>query len=142
ATRTTLRYHRGVSTELVGTVLDGRYQVLEAIAQGAMGSVYKGERVGLGRVVAIKIMHEQLPDELASHQRFEREAKLMAKLEHPHCVSVIDFGVHDEKPYLVMDFVSGTPLIEILGKNQRLSPERTADILRQVLSGLAHAHEL
>jgi serine/threonine-protein kinase len=104
--------------------------------------VYRGERVGLGRAVAIKIMHEQLPDELASRERFEREAKLMARLEHPHCVSVIDFGVHEDKPYLVMEYVRGTPLIDIINKSKQLTVARTADILRQVLSGLAHAHEL
>jgi serine/threonine protein kinase len=94
-------------SDLSGTVLDGRYTVIEPIAEGAMGSVYRGERLKLGRAVAIKIMHEELPDELASRQRFEREAKLMALLEHPNCVSVIDFGVHDDKPFLVMDLVRG-----------------------------------
>jgi serine/threonine-protein kinase len=128
--------------DLVGSVLDGRYQVIEPIAEGAMGSVYRGERLKLGRAVAIKIMHQELPDELASRQRFEREAKLMALLEHPNCVSVIDFGVHDDKPFLVMDLVRGTSLLQMLDKVVQLPVERAADITRQVLSGLAHAHEL
>jgi serine/threonine-protein kinase len=128
--------------DLSGTVLDGRYQVHEPIAQGAMGSVYRGERLHLGRAVAIKVMHQELPDELASRQRFEREAKLMALLEHPNCVSVIDFGLHDEKPFLVMDLVRGTSLIDLLEKQGQLDIARAADIIRQVLSGLAHAHEL
>jgi serine/threonine protein kinase len=129
-------------TDLSGTVLDGRYQVIEPIAEGAMGAVYRGERLKLGRAVAIKIMHHELPDELASRQRFEREAKLMALLEHPNCVSVIDFGIHDEKPFLVMDLVRGTSLLELLDKVGHLDIQRSADIIRQVLSGLAHAHEL
>jgi eukaryotic-like serine/threonine-protein kinase len=129
-------------TTLVGTVLDGRYQVIEAIAEGAMGSVYRGERLQLGRAVAIKVMHHELPDELASRQRFEREAKLMALLEHPNCVSVIDFGLHDDKPYLVMDLVRGTSLLELLDKESRLEIGKGCDIIRQVLAGLAHAHEL
>ena len=79
-------------TDLSGSVLDDRYEVIEPIAEGAMGAVYRGERLKLGRAVAIKIMHDALPDELASRSRFEREAKLMARLEHPHCVSVIDFS--------------------------------------------------
>jgi serine/threonine-protein kinase len=128
--------------DLSGTVLDGRYQVISPLSEGAMGSVYRGERLQLGRAVAIKIMHETLPDELASRQRFEREAKLMAMLEHPHCVSVIDFGVHDDKPFLVMDLVRGTSLAELVEKEGRLAVPRAAEILRQVLSGLAHAHEL
>lgn len=129
-------------TELIGTVLDGRYKVIEPIAEGAMGGVYRGERVGLGRAVAIKVMHQELPDELSSRQRFEREAKLMALLEHPNCVSVIDFGLHDDKPYLVMDLVRGTSLLQLLDEVGRLEPVQACDIIRQVLAGLAHAHEL
>jgi serine/threonine-protein kinase len=128
--------------DLVGTVIDGRYKVIEPIAEGAMGSVFRGERLQLGRAVAIKIMHQELPDELASRQRFEREAKLMALLEHPNCVSVIDFGVHDDKPFLVMDLVRGTSLIDLLEKSGPLDVAKATDIIRQVLSGLAHAHEL
>jgi serine/threonine-protein kinase len=123
-------------------VLDDRYQVIEPIAEGAMGAVYRGERLKLGRAVAIKIMHDALPDELASRGRFEREAKLMARLEHPHCVSVIDFGLHDGKPYLVMELVRGTSLLDVLAKSGRLEPARAAELVKQVLSGLAHAHEL
>ncbi len=128
--------------DLSGAVLDGRYKVIAPIADGAMGSVYRAERVMLGRAVAIKIMHDALPDEMASRQRFDREAKLMARLEHPNCVSVIDFGVHDEKPYLVMELVRGTSLLEVIEKGGRIDPARAAGIMRQVLSGLAHAHEL
>jgi serine/threonine-protein kinase len=128
--------------DLSGTVLDGRYKVIAPLSEGAMGSVYRGERLQLGRAVAIKVMHEALPDELASRQRFEREAKLMAMLEHPHCVSVIDFGVHDDKPFLVMELVRGTSLQEILEKEHRLEIPRAAKIVEQVLSGLGHAHEL
>ncbi len=129
-------------TDLSGSVLDDRYEVFEPIAEGAMGAVYRGERLKLGRAVAIKIMHDALPDELSSRQRFEREAKLMARLEHPHCVSVIDFGLHEGKPFLVMDLVRGTSLADLLAKHGRLEPPRAAALVVQVLSGLAHAHEL
>ena len=129
-------------TDLSGSVLDDRYEVIEPIAEGAMGAVYRGERLKLGRAVAIKIMHDALPDELSSRSRFEREAKLMARLEHPHCVSVIDFGLHEGKPFLVMDLVRGTSLLDALEKVGRFEPARAVAIVRQVLSGLAHAHEL
>ncbi|HEY1556705.1 MAG TPA: serine/threonine-protein kinase [Kofleriaceae bacterium] len=128
--------------DLRGTVLEDRYQVGERLAEGAMGSVWRGERVKLGRQVAIKIMHEQLPDELASRERFEREAKLMARLDHPNCVSVIDFGLHGGMPFLVMELVHGTSLQELLDREHRFEPARAVEILKQVLSGLAHAHEL
>src|SRR6478736_2884667 len=107
-----------------------------------MGSVWRGERVKLGRQVAIKIMHEQLPDELASRDRFEREAKLMARLDHPNCVAVIDFGIHEAMPFLVMELVKGTSLQELMDRDGRFEPTRAAEIMKQVLSGLGHAHEL
>jgi len=73
--------------------------------------------------------------------RFEREAKLMALLEHPHCVSVIDFGLHDDKPYVVMELLRGRSLHEMLVEQGRFEAPRAGDLVRQVLSGLAHAHD-
>jgi eukaryotic-like serine/threonine-protein kinase len=125
---------------LIGAVLDGRYKVLDSIAEGAMGVVYRAERVKLGRIVAIKVLHDQLPNELSSRKRFEIEAMAMAKLEHPHCAAVLDVGVHDEKPYVVMDFVSGQNLKELIAQGPVAIP-RAVEIVRQTLSGLAHAHE-
>ena len=125
---------------LVGAVLDGRYKVLEAVAEGAMGVVYRAERVKLGRVVAIKVLHDELPHELSSRKRFEIEAMAMAKLEHPHCAAVLDVGVHDDKPFVVMDFVSGQNLKELIAQGP-VPIARAVEIVRQTLSGLAHAHE-
>src|SRR5687768_7576634 len=90
---------------LIGAVLDGRYKVLEAVAEGAMGVVYRAERVKLGRIVAVKVLHEHIPNELSGRKRFEIEAMAMAKLEHPHCAAVLDVGVHEDIPFVVMDFV-------------------------------------
>ncbi|MBA3457445.1 MAG: protein kinase [Deltaproteobacteria bacterium] len=126
---------------LTGAILDGRYKVLEAIAEGAMGVVYRAERLKLGRIVAIKVLHDELPNELSSRKRFEIEAMAMAKLEHPHCASVLDVGMHDDKPFVVMDFVSGQDLKTLISQG-RVAPARAVEIVRQVLSGLAHAHEL
>lgn len=127
--------------DLSGQVLDGRYQVLGPVGEGAMGSVYRAERLKLGRIVAVKVMNEQLPNEMYSRARFEREAIAMAKLEHPHCASVLDVGMHDERPFVVMEFVSGQNLHDMLREGP-LPPERAVEITRQILSGLAHAHEL
>ncbi|MGE0549029.1 MAG: serine/threonine-protein kinase [Kofleriaceae bacterium] len=127
--------------DLSGAVLDGRYRVIEPVAEGAMGVVYRAERLKLGRVVAVKVLHDSLPDELASRERFEVEAMAMAKLEHPHCAAVLDVGVHDGRPFVVMDFVSGTDLKTVISEGSLPIP-RALDILRQILSGLAHAHEL
>ncbi|HSR98085.1 MAG TPA: hypothetical protein VLM79_13590, partial [Kofleriaceae bacterium] len=81
--------------DLIGAILDGRYRVIEPVAEGAMGVVYRAERVKLGRIVAIKVLHDVLPNELSGRKRFEIEARAMAKLEHPHCASVLDVGIHN-----------------------------------------------
>ncbi|HSN30999.1 MAG TPA: serine/threonine-protein kinase, partial [Kofleriaceae bacterium] len=125
--------------DLTGVVLDGRYRVGERVGRGAMGSVYRGERLKLGRVVAIKVMQDDTVSD-AFRQRFEREAMAMAKLEHPHCGSVLDVGTHQDSPYVVMEFVDGKNLKEVLEAGP-LPPQRAIDITRQVLSGLSHAHE-
>jgi len=130
-----------VGGDLSGQVIDRRYQVLERIADGAMGVVYRAVRLNLDRPVAIKVMHASLRDDMKGKERFEREAKVMARLEHPHCVSIIDFGLHGNKPYVVMELVRGRSLHEMLVEQGRFEIPRAADILGQVLSGLAHAHE-
>lgn len=129
------------SDPLIGAVLDGRYRVVERIAEGAMGVVYRGERTKLHRAVAIKFLQAELADEPARRQRFEIEARAMARLDHPHCAAVIDVGLHAGMPFVVMDYVRGVTLRDVLDHGP-LEPARAVAILRQVLSGLAHAHEL
>jgi serine/threonine protein kinase len=135
------RWYPAAVPDLSGEVLDGRYHVLDRIAEGAMGVVYRGNRLELDRAVAIKVMHASLPEAMEGRKRFEREARLMARLEHPHCVSIIDYGVHGAKPYVVMELVRGRSLFELLEEDGRVEIPRAVEIMRQVLSGLAHAHE-
>ena len=106
-----------------------------------MGVVYRATRLNLDRAVAIKVMHSALPGAMEGRKRFEREAKLMARLEHPHCVSIIDYGLHGDKPYVVMELVRGRSLHDMLAEQGRFEIPRAVDILAQVASGLAHAHE-
>ena len=106
-----------------------------------MGVVYRGTRLKLDRAVAIKVMHAVLPAAMEGRKRFEREAKLMARLEHPHCVSIIDVGMHGAKPYVVMELVRGRSLHDLIVEQGRFEPPRAVEIMRQLLSGLAHAHE-
>ncbi|HEY6877616.1 MAG TPA: protein kinase [Polyangiales bacterium] len=122
----------------IGVVLNGRYRITELLGEGGMGLVYRGERLQLGRPVAIKFLHSPYAKSPKYMARFEREARAMSKLSHPYCVSVIDFGVHDE-PYIVMDFVTGETLRELMDR-ERVSPARAIHITRQILAGLAHAH--
>ena len=127
--------------DLSGEVLDDRYRIVGRISQGAMGVVYRGVRTTLDREVAIKVMHVALPEAMKVRERFEREAQVMARLDHPHCVSIIDFGLHHQKPYVVMELVRGQSLHEMLVEQKRLEIPRAVDVMRQILSGLAHAHE-
>ncbi|HEY7372997.1 MAG TPA: serine/threonine-protein kinase [Polyangia bacterium] len=123
----------------VGVTLQGRYLILSRLASGAMGVVYKGERVQLGRAVAIKFLHPWIAAQKTFLSRFETEAKAMSRLLHPHCVSVIDFGV-EGSPYLVMDFVTGRTLRDLMMEG-RLPAARAMRLGQQLLAGLAHAHE-
>jgi eukaryotic-like serine/threonine-protein kinase len=122
----------------IGHLLQGRYRILSKVASGAMGVVYKGERVQLGRPVAVKFLHPWIAAQKAFLSRFENEAKAMSRLGHPNCVSVIDFGV-EGSPYLVMDFVTGRTLREAMQAGP-LGTERVFKIAQQLLAGLAHAH--
>ncbi|MCA9679446.1 MAG: serine/threonine protein kinase, partial [Myxococcales bacterium] len=123
----------------IGSVVDGRYRILEPMASGAMGAVYRAERVPVGKVVAIKFLHAAFASDREFLGRFERETRVMSRLAHPHCVSVVDFGVAEGAPYLVMDFVAGVTLRELLDDGP-LEVTRAVALTRQVLAGLAHAH--
>ncbi len=103
-----------------------------------MGVVYRGERVKLGRPVAVKFLHPWIAAQKAFLGRFENEAKAMSRLAHPNCVSVIDFGI-EGAPYLVMEFVTGKTLREVMRAGP-LAPARALRIAQQLLAGLAHAH--
>ncbi len=124
----------------LGTVLHARYLVSERLAEGAMAVVYRGERVGLKRQVAIKFLHESYSASEDGMRRFEVEARAMSRLAHPNCVAVTDFGVDNGAPYLVMDFVTGSSLRDVLEEEIRMRPSRAVAIVRQVLAGLTHAH--
>jgi len=124
----------------IGTVLHERYRIIERIGDGAMGAVYRGERVKLGRWVAIKFLLEEYAATPDGLRRFEVEARAMSRLAHPNCVAVTDFGVDDGTPYLVMEYAPGLSLRQILRDEERLVPSRAVAIVRQVLAGLVHAH--
>jgi len=123
----------------IGGLIDARYKVLEAMASGSMGIVYKAERVPVGKLVAIKFLHASFANDAEFLGRFERETRVMSKLTHPNCVSVVDFGVWDGSPYLVMEYVSGTTLRALIDHGA-LPPKRALALIRQITAGLAHAH--
>jgi serine/threonine-protein kinase len=128
-----------VSDPRIGSVLQERYRILERLAAGGMGMVYRGERLEVGKPVAIKFLHAWAARDEDFRKRFQVEARAMSRLTHPCCVSVIDFGVDQDSPYMVMDFVTGETLRGLL-RDGALPVARALGTVRQVLAGLAHAH--
>ena len=122
----------------VGAVLQNRYRIIERLAEGGMGVVYRGERLTLERTVAIKFLHAGFAANADSIKRFERELKAMSRLNHPNCVSVIDYGF-EEAPYYVMEYITGGTLKDEIG-NGRVAAGRAIYITNQILAALTHAH--
>jgi beta-lactam-binding protein with PASTA domain/tRNA A-37 threonylcarbamoyl transferase component Bud32 len=125
---------------LVGRVLDGRYLVGERIARGGMASVFKATDQRLDREVAVKVMHHGLGDDATFTQRFEREAQSAAQLNHRHVVSVFDQGQDGEITYLVMEYVPGRTLRDLMRDETPMKPARALELLAQVLVALSAAH--
>jgi serine/threonine-protein kinase len=121
--------------------LDGRYHVLERIAAGGMGEVFRAHDAVLAREVAIKMLHRSLAGDPGFVERFRTEARAAATLNHPNIVAVYDWGAVDGIYYMVMEFVRGRGVRHLLNANGRLAPSQAADIVRQTLIALEHAHE-
>jgi serine/threonine protein kinase len=122
------------------TTLDGRYHVVDRIAAGGMGEVFRARDAVLEREVAIKVLHRQLAGDTGFVERFRREARAAANLSHPNIVGVHDWGAVDGVYYMVMEFVRGQSARDILNVEGVLAPAQVADVLMQTLSALDHAH--
>src|SRR5437867_3083849 len=120
--------------------LDGRYHVLERIAAGGMGEVFRAQDAVLAREVAIKVLHRSLASDQGFVERFRREARAAATLNHPNIVAVYDWGAVDGIYYMVMEYVRGRSVRELLNAGGALVPAQAAEILRQTLAALEHAH--
>ena len=126
---------------LIGRLIDGRYQVRSRIARGGMATVYLATDLRLERRVAVKVMHGHLADDSQFKQRFIQEARSAARLAHPNVVNVFDQGQDSESAYLVMEYLPGITLRDLLEEYGSLTPQQTIDIAEAVLSGLAAAHK-
>jgi eukaryotic-like serine/threonine-protein kinase len=120
--------------------LDGRYHVMERIASGGMGEVYLARDAVLDRQVAIKVLHRSLSGDQAFIDRFRREARAAAGLSHPNIVAVFDWGSVDGIYYMVMEYVRGLASRALLNRYGRLEPAQAAEVVRQTVRGLEHAH--
>jgi len=138
---------RGPSADpLVGRLLDGRYEITERLARGGMATVYRGVDTRLTRTVAVKIMHVGLGDDLEFARKFDHEARAAARLSHPNVVSVFDQGAdavdgNVVRPYIVMEYVEGQTLRDVVNAHAPLDPIAALDLLEPVVSALAAAHD-
>lgn len=129
-------------TFLVGEVFDTRYKIMSLIASGGMGELYHAIDQELQREVAIKVMRAEFCSSEDSRERFFKEAKALASLDHPNIVRIFRFGIDEwDEPFLVMEFVQGESLAQELARTGKLSPEKFLFVFTEVLNGLIHAHK-
>ena len=130
-------------TEVAGnTLVDGRYRILRRIGSGGMADVYCAEDSHLGRQVAIKVLHRRFAQDQEFVERFRREAKSAAGLNHPNVVGVFDRGEHEGTYYIAMEYLTGQTLKDLVTAQAPLPQERVIDIGTQILeaAGFAHRH--
>ena len=126
---------------LIGTIVVERFRLTEKLGAGGMGAVYRGEHIALKKRVAVKFLHREMTSNPEIVERFKREAEIASTLDHPNVAAVIDFGpLPDGTFYLVMEFVEGRSLRQLLETDGKLAPGRALRILRQVGAALARAH--
>lgn len=127
---------------MLGSVIEGKYRIDKLLGAGGMGKVFKVTHLNLNKTFALKLMHFSGASNPTNLVRFRREAEALAKIAHPNVVMVTDFGVlQSEKiPYIVMEFIEGRTLRELLSKEGPLSVKKTISISKQICAGLAEAH--
>src|SRR3954464_736156 len=126
----------------VGTIVDGRYEILEPLAEGGMGAVFRARRRLLGDDVAIKIVRAQSAGDQDMRERFLREARACALLRHPNIVSILDYNVDGEgRPFLVMEFLNGRSLREEIEGCEPFSIAGMQAIVLPICGALQLAHD-
>ena len=125
---------------MIGKLLGGRYEIIEKIGGGGMALVYKARCRLLDRYVAIKVLREEFTSDEEFIRKFRRESQAAAKLSHPNIVSIYDVGVEGDIYYIVMEYIKGKTLKEVIREKGKLSFEETVDYSIQIAEALAHAH--
>jgi len=124
-----------------GFLISGKYRLLERLGAGGMGAVYLCEHILMGRRVALKVLPIVQAEDPASLARFYREAKAVARLDHPNIVRAHDIDREDKLHFLVLEFIDGVNLHDFVKKNGTLAPQRATHYILQAARGLEHAHE-
>ena len=122
-------------------ILGNRYEIIKKIGGGGMAIVYLAKDVFLDRPVAVKVLREEYIGDQDYIRRFHKEAKAVASLAHPNIVNIFDFGINNERAFLVMEYVEGETLKNYINEKGSLSEAETAEIGRQICLGVAAAHK-
>lgn len=125
----------------IGRKLDGRYQVLEIVGIGGMANVYKAKDLLKDKIVAVKILKEELASNDEFLRRFKNESKAIAMLDHPNIVKVFDVSFSEKVNYIVMEYIDGITLKEYIQQEKVLSWKDTVHFVTQILRALQHAHD-
>jgi len=126
---------------LEGTVLGGRYELIEIIGDGGMSTVYKARCRILDRIVAVKIPKDEYSKDKSFVEKFKTEALSAARISHPNIVNIYDVGQENDIHYIVMEYVDGKTLKDVIRKEAPLSVEQAVDIAIMICDGVHHAHE-
>src|SRR5271167_2224584 len=127
-------------TDSIGRVLGDRYRLVSALGTGASSHVYVADDVSLHRRVAIKVLHPSLTGDASFLRRFRAEARAVAALNHPNILKVYDWGEDGDAPYLVLEYLSGGSLRQVLDAASPLAPEQAVAIGIEAAAGLEYAH--
>jgi serine/threonine-protein kinase len=131
----------------IGAIVGDRYRIIRLIGEGGMGTVFEAEVLNVGKRCAIKFLRTARATRSHSGRRFEREARLLARLEHDHLTAVLDYGHYDQghlqesTPYYVMEYLAGETLRQRLLRDGALPVEVAVELMQQICRGMAHAHE-
>ena len=129
-----------IVSEPVGRVLGNRYRLVAALGSGASAHVFLAEDMVLQRRVAVKVLQPALARDEAFLRRFRAEARAVAALNHPHVLRVFDWGEGEDGPYLVVEYLEGGSLFDMLARGRKLSPGQAVRVGAQAADGLAYAH--
>jgi serine/threonine protein kinase/ketosteroid isomerase-like protein len=128
---------------LLGRVLDGKYEIVAQLGSGGMGAVYRARRVLIGDEVAVKVLHAKFVNDDTLVERFRREARAAAQLQHPNVVTIHDYGEargREGFAYIVMELVRGESLRDLLRREGKLDARHAVSLMRDVCAGVAAAH--
>jgi serine/threonine-protein kinase len=132
-----------ISDPLIGKTIDGKYRVGSKLGGGGFGAVYRAEHLMMGRTVALKVLHHHLLKTDNRNEflvRFQREARTACQIDHPNAITIHDFGIFEDTPYLVMQYVEGQTLKQVIGQHGALALDRTVAIMEQVAAAVQEAH--